>query len=85
MNSSVLYTIRISPAPSFSFMQDRTNVIIVVEPVGLVGNRKYADVAAAGLKAVGTAFERDGAGRAGFRQIDRSARMGKCVSREPSP
>ena len=54
MNSSVLYTIRIFPAPSFSFWQDRTNVIIVVEPVGLVGNRKYADVAAAGLKAVGS-------------------------------
>ena len=37
-----------------SFRQDRTNIIIVVEPVGLVGNRKNAGVAAAGLKAVGS-------------------------------
>ena len=36
------------------FRQDRTIIIIVVEPVGLVGNREYAGVAAAGLKAVGS-------------------------------
>ena len=34
--------------------KDRTNIIIVVEPVGLVGNRKNAVIAAAGLKAVGS-------------------------------
>ena len=36
------------------FLQDRTNVFIAVEPVGLVGNRGYAAVAADGLKAVGS-------------------------------
>ena len=35
------------------FLQDRTNIIIAVEPVGLVGNREYTAVAADGLKAVG--------------------------------
>ena len=35
------------------YLQDRTNIIIVVEPVGLVGNREYAAAAAGGLKAVG--------------------------------
>ena len=38
----------------FSLRQDRTHIIIVVEPVGLVGNRKNAGVAADGLKAVGS-------------------------------
>ena len=36
------------------YLQDRTNIIIVVEPVGLVGKRKSAAVATAGLKAVGS-------------------------------
>ena len=48
---------------------------IVVEPVGLVGNRENAAGAAGGSKAVGSllsaAFERDEADCAGFRQIDR--------------
>ena len=35
-------------------MQDRTNIIIVVEPVGLVGNWEYVAVATGGLKAVGS-------------------------------
>ncbi len=38
----------------FSFRQDRTNIIIVVVPVGVVGNRGYAALAADGLKAVGS-------------------------------
>ena len=38
----------------FSLRQDRTNIVIVVEPVGLVGNREYASLVAAGLKAVGS-------------------------------
>lgn len=37
-----------------SFRQDRTNIIIVLEPVGHIGKWKNPAVAVAGLKAVGS-------------------------------